>query len=123
MTGKLPVSRGSRRAYVDAQPPRVQHVDTRSTRGRWAHTATDVGPRDGAAKGMAEQMTTTADPQTPTGTEPASDGGTPHARLAAWVAEVAALTTPDRISWITGSEQEWTRLTDELVAAGTFTRL
>jgi hypothetical protein len=69
-------------------------------------------------------MTTTADPtHTSTGTDVATDGGTTHARLAAWVAEIAALTTPDRISWVTGSEQEWTRLTDELVAAGTFTRL
>jgi phosphoenolpyruvate carboxykinase (GTP) len=85
-----------------------------------------VGRQDGAAKGMADQMTTTADPlqPLPAGTDIiASDGGTTHARLAAWVAEVAALTTPDRISWVTGSEQEWTRLTDELVAAGTFTRL
>jgi hypothetical protein len=36
-------------------PTRVQHVDTRSTRGRWAHTATDVGRQDGAAKGMADR--------------------------------------------------------------------
>ncbi len=41
----------------------------------------------------------------------------------AWVASVAALTRPDAVVWADGSEQEWTRLTDELVAAGTFTRL
>jgi len=52
-----------------------------------------------------------------------SDGSTSHRRLATWVAEVAALTTPDRISWVTGSDQEWTTLTDRLVASGTFTRL
>jgi len=52
-----------------------------------------------------------------------SDGSTSHSRLAAWVAEVATLTTPDRISWVTGSDQEWKTLTDELVASGTFTRL
>src|SRR5665647_2867109 len=51
-----------------------------------------------------------------------SDGSTSHRRLATWVAEVAALTTPDRISWVTGSDQEWTTLTDRLVASGTFTR-
>jgi len=62
-------------------------------------------------------MTTTVEPQIH------SDGSTSHVRLAAWVAEVAALTTPDRISWVTGSEQEWKRLTDELVSSGTFTRL
>ena len=33
------------------------------------------------------------------------------------------MTTPDRISWVTGSDQEWKTLTDGLVSAGTFTRL
>ena len=46
-----------------------------------------------------------------------------HARLRAWVAEVAALTQPDAVVWCDGSADEWERLTDELVAAGTFTRL
>jgi phosphoenolpyruvate carboxykinase (GTP) len=36
---------------------------------------------------------------------------------------VAELTTPDRVVWVDGSDEEWTRLTDELVEAGTFTRL
>ncbi|MCD2192975.1 phosphoenolpyruvate carboxykinase (GTP) [Actinomycetospora endophytica] len=40
-----------------------------------------------------------------------------------WVAQVAELTTPDRVVWADGSQEEWTRLTDELVEAGTFTRL
>ncbi|GAB2654631.1 phosphoenolpyruvate carboxykinase (GTP) [Saccharopolyspora gloriosae] len=48
---------------------------------------------------------------------------TQHARLLSWVREVAELTTPDRVVWCDGSQQEWTRLTDELVEAGTFTRL
>ncbi len=48
---------------------------------------------------------------------------TTHGRLLSWVREVAELTTPDRVVWVDGSEEEWTRLTDELVAAGTFTRL
>ncbi len=48
---------------------------------------------------------------------------TTHAGLLAWVEEVAELTQPDRIHWVDGSEQENTRLTDELVAAGTLTRL
>ena len=39
------------------------------------------------------------------------------------VEEVAELTQPDRIHWVDGSEEENTRLTDELVAAGTLTRL
>ena len=74
-------------------------------------------PKGAARKGWPNLMTTTADPQTH------SDGSTSHGRLATWVAEVAALTTPDRISWVTGSDQEWTTLTDGLVATGTFTRL
>jgi phosphoenolpyruvate carboxykinase (GTP) len=48
---------------------------------------------------------------------------TTHAGLAAWVAEVAELTQPSDIRWITGSKDEWTELTDELVEAGTFVRL
>lgn len=48
---------------------------------------------------------------------------TTHAGLLAWVEEVAELTQPDRIHWVDGSEGENTRLTDELVAAGTLTRL
>src|SRR5690606_28963753 len=48
---------------------------------------------------------------------------TEHPRLLAWVHEVAALTTPDRVVWCDGSAEEWRRLTDELVAAGTLVRL
>ncbi|MCU1564065.1 MAG: phosphoenolpyruvate carboxykinase, partial [Arthrobacter sp.] len=48
---------------------------------------------------------------------------TTHAGLLAWVEEVAELTRPDRIHWVDGSEEENARLTDELVAAGTLTRL
>lgn len=48
---------------------------------------------------------------------------TTHAGLLAWVEEVAELTQPDRIHWVDGTEEENTRLTDELVAAGTLTRL
>jgi phosphoenolpyruvate carboxykinase (GTP) len=48
---------------------------------------------------------------------------TSHTRLLAWVREVADLTTPDQIVWCDGSEQEWTRLTAELVASGTLVPL
>jgi len=43
--------------------------------------------------------------------------------LLAWVHEVAELTRPDRVVWCYGSEDEWARLTDQLVDAGTFVRL
>ena len=46
------------------------------------------------------------------GLEPAP---TRHAGLVAWVAEVAALTKPDRVHWCDGSDAEWERLTSELV--------
>jgi phosphoenolpyruvate carboxykinase (GTP) len=48
---------------------------------------------------------------------------TGHARLLAWVNEVAALAKPDNVVWCDGSEDEWVRLADSLVAGGTFTRL
>ena len=46
-----------------------------------------------------------------------------HPRLLAWIDEVAELTNPDRVEWCDGSPEEWRRLTDLLVANGTFTRL
>ena len=48
---------------------------------------------------------------------------TTHARLLAWVREVAELTQPDAVHWVDGSQAEYEHLTDELVAAGTFVRL
>jgi GTP-dependent phosphoenolpyruvate carboxykinase len=44
---------------------------------------------------------------------------TRHARLVAWVQEIAELTQPDRIHWCDGSDAEWEQLTSELVAKGT----
>jgi phosphoenolpyruvate carboxykinase (GTP) len=43
--------------------------------------------------------------------------------LLTWVRDVAELTTPDRIVWCDGSEEEWERLTAQLVDNGTFVRL
>jgi len=47
---------------------------------------------------------------------------TSHPKLLAWVAEVAALTTPEQIVWCDGSDTEWRRLTSELVDVGTLVR-
>jgi phosphoenolpyruvate carboxykinase (GTP) len=52
-----------------------------------------------------------------------NDAPTRHAKLLAWVDEVAALTQPDRIYWCDGSDEEYNRLCQELVDAGTFKRL
>lgn len=48
---------------------------------------------------------------------------TRHRALLDWVAQVAALTRPDRILWCDGSAAERDRLSEELVASGTLTRL
>jgi phosphoenolpyruvate carboxykinase (GTP) len=48
---------------------------------------------------------------------------TQHKKLISWVEEIARLTTPDRIHWCDGSDQEYDDLCQLLVDAGTFTRL
>jgi phosphoenolpyruvate carboxykinase (GTP) len=63
-------------------------------------------------------------PVTATANEaPALDAPTNHPKLVAWVAEMAELATPDRIHWVTGTPEEHQSLLDQLVAAGTFTKL
>lgn len=46
-----------------------------------------------------------------------------NARLVAWVADMVALCKPESVYWCDGSEAEYNRLCQQLVAAGTFKKL
>ncbi|MFJ9345948.1 phosphoenolpyruvate carboxykinase (GTP) [Streptomyces sp. NPDC101237] len=48
---------------------------------------------------------------------------TKHQELISWVNEIAELTQPDSVVWCDGSEAEYERLCEELVAKGTFKKL
>ncbi len=46
-----------------------------------------------------------------------------NAKLRTWVEEMVALCRPDRVHWCDGSQGEYDRLCEQMVAAGTFIRL
>ena len=48
---------------------------------------------------------------------------TQHARLRAWVDEIAALCKPDQVHWCDGSQREYDEMCESLVKGGTFIKL
>jgi phosphoenolpyruvate carboxykinase (GTP) len=56
-------------------------------------------------------------------TTAAATAATKNQKLISWVEEFAELTQPDSIHWCDGSAEEYDRLCQELVDAGTFERL
>jgi len=62
----------------------------------------------------AENVVSKPDP----GTAP-----TKHARLLAWVDQIAELTQPDRIEWCDGSQEEYDRMFEIMLSTGTAERL
>ena len=48
---------------------------------------------------------------------------TTHQGILNFVNDAIALAKPDAVHWVTGTDEEWTELTDLLVDAGTFVRL
>jgi phosphoenolpyruvate carboxykinase (GTP) len=48
---------------------------------------------------------------------------TSNANLLAWVDEIAALCKPDSVHWCDGSQEEYDRLSEQMVKSGTYVRL
>jgi phosphoenolpyruvate carboxykinase (GTP) len=80
---------------------------------------TEVAPRAGHDEHLIEESLMSAAPPIPG----LGEAPTRHAKLVEWVREIAALTKPDRVEWCDGSEEEWDRLTTQLVDAGTLIKL
>jgi phosphoenolpyruvate carboxykinase (GTP) len=56
-------------------------------------------------------------------TTPAAPAVVKNKELVAWVEEMAKLLKPDQVYWCNGSQEEYDRLCNEMVASGTFIKL
>jgi phosphoenolpyruvate carboxykinase (GTP) len=79
--------------------------------------------REREAERMTADTAETTAQRSDEGSPAVSAAPTTHQGILDFVNEVAAMTTPDSIHWCTGSDEEWTQLTDALESTGTFTRL
>jgi phosphoenolpyruvate carboxykinase (GTP) len=97
------------RTRVATSPAVANLLDNASTRLRLlAKLARSAGRRGRAG------MLAAADPV---------GANTTHVRLRAWVREIAELTRPQAVYWCDGSDEEYERLCERLVDAGTLERL
>src|SRR5690606_2551836 len=95
-------------------------LDTRLARnssgsgGEWKASRDRAGPPHHEPR-KARAMTTTREPRTSPSVQ--------HARLSAWVDEIARLARPEAVVWCDGSSEEYESLCELLVAQGTMVRL
>jgi phosphoenolpyruvate carboxykinase (GTP) len=82
-----------------------------------------TGPADTRGRRGAARAPRTTRPRPMNAEASGSAAPTRHARLLAWVADVASLCQPERIHWCDGSRAEYERLCEAMVASGTLVRL
>ena len=83
----------------------------------------NVRPRPGGSLGVCRLETEKGVDRSLNETTAAATAATKNQKLISWVEEFAELTQPDAIHWCDGSAEEYDRLCQELVDAGTFERL
>ena len=75
------------------------------------------------ANAARTRLTVALAPARATGAPGATDAPTSHTGLLTWVSHIAALTQPDAVVWVDGSDAQRRELTELMVASGTLIRL